>query len=104
MSRENIRLFFDEVAKDKCLLNQLKGIAVAYSKGPLTEQENDQLIEEILIPVANSAGFAFTLDELKDYSSEVVEEMSDKELDSVVAGVKQPAHIIPWDIFIPKLF
>jgi hypothetical protein len=89
MSKENIKLLYETLAKDKGLQEKFKSISKKY-EGQKPDQDRVDLIywKEIL-PLAEEAGFKFTLAELKEYAEEfkntAIHQLSEEEM-AIVAG------------------
>ena len=69
MAKENVKKFFEKVAKDE---NLKKALAAAQT--------------DALVAVAKKAGFDFTVEELLASAKTAVGELSDSELDAVAGG------------------
>jgi predicted ribosomally synthesized peptide with nif11-like leader len=80
MSKENVKLFYEALARDKAL--QAKFNALNQKKGTIYRKE--------LIPLAKKAGFDFTEAELQDYARDAEKpakhELSEDELAAVAGG------------------
>jgi predicted ribosomally synthesized peptide with nif11-like leader len=89
MSTENIRLFYDALAKDEALQDKFKGLMKKYEGQKPDQQQGDAICEEECLPIAKEAGFDFTLEELAEYrhnaASTTARQLSEDEL-AVVAG------------------
>lgn len=72
MSKENVKAFMEKLATDKGLQAKVNDQARA--------------AEAIIVPVAKEAGFDFTAEEFKAYTTEASEKVSASELDSVAGG------------------
>lgn len=81
----NVKAFFEALAKEEEIQQKLKEKEAAYTGA---KEDREAAVKEILLPVAEEAGYAFTLDELKAYeeSLQAEREISDQELESVSGG------------------
>ena len=90
MSVENIKRFYDELAKDEALQNRFKTLAKKYEGLQPDEGQLDDICEKELLPFAKSAGYDFTLEELRGYGRDVINpgmrQLSEEELASVAGG------------------
>ena len=84
MSVEQVKAFFAKVNEDKELAQKLKDAQAAY-KG----DKSDKVAEfaEIVIPIAEAAGFNFTVDDFKAAYYNGEGEASEDELDKVAGGM-----------------
>ena len=83
MSVEQAKAFFAKVKEDSELAQKLKDAQAAY-KGDTSDKE--ATFAAIVIPVAKSAGFNFTVEEFKAAFGSGEGEASDDELDKVAGG------------------
>ena len=83
MSVEQAKAFFDKLKDDAALAQKLKDAQDAY-KGDTSDKE--AAFKAVVIPVAKSAGFAFTVDDYKAAFDSGEGEASDDELDAVAGG------------------
>jgi len=90
MSKENVKLFYEAMAKDKSLQEKAKTISKKYEGQKSDDMQTDEIYQRDLIPLAKEAGYEFTLDELKEYSMEAnkptMREVSEEELAGVAGG------------------
>jgi len=90
VSVENIKRFYDALAKDEALRNMFKEIAKKYEGQKPDDEQADSICEKELIPFAKSAGYDFTLEELKEYSRDAAKpatrQLSEEELAAVAGG------------------
>ena len=85
MSVEQVKAFFAKVKADSTLANKLKDAQAAY-KGDKSDKAAE--FAEIVIPVAKSAGFNFTVDDFKAaFDNNGEGEASGDELDAVAGGM-----------------
>ena len=85
MAKENVKLFYDALKTEEALRKKLQEKEAAY-----TGDKNDReaIVAEILLPIAEATGYAFTIEELKEYESDLLsgKELSDDEMESVAGG------------------
>jgi hypothetical protein len=90
MSKENVKLFYEALARDKALQEKSMAIARKYEGQKLDEIQTEVIYQKELIPLAKLAGFSFTLAELKAYAAEsgksAMRELSEEELVNVTGG------------------
>ncbi|MDR1364560.1 MAG: Nif11-like leader peptide family natural product precursor [Oscillospiraceae bacterium] len=70
MSKENVKKFYEALAKEEKLRKKLKDLNLNISGG-VSFSEKEQLFQDELIPFAKNAGYEFTLDELKNVEKEM---------------------------------
>ena len=88
MSVEQVKAFFAKVKEDSTLAKKLKDAQAAY-KGDTSDKV--AAFAEIVIPVAKSAGFNFTVDDFKaTFDNNGEGEASGDELDAVAGGMPTP--------------
>lgn len=84
MSVEQVKAFFAKVKDDAALAQKLKDAQAAY-KG-----DKETAIAEVIVPVAKSAGFNFTVEDIKaDFKAtfdNIEREASEDELNAVAGG------------------
>ena len=84
MSVEQVKAFFAKIKEDSTLAQKLKDAQAAYN-GDTSDKA--AAFAEIVIPVAKSAGFNFTVDDFKAAYYNNEGEASENELDAVAGGV-----------------
>ena len=82
MSVEQVKAFFDKVKSDETLAQKLKDAQAAYNGD---KSDKSAIFAAIVIPVAKSAGFNFTVDDFKAAFAAEGEASAD-ELDAVAGG------------------
>jgi len=91
MSVENIKRFYDALTKDEALQDKFKALAEKYEGQKPDEEQADAICEKELLPFAKSAGYDFTLEELKEYNRDAAKpatrQLSEEELAAVAGGV-----------------
>lgn len=87
MERENIIRFYEELAKNTQLQEQILKAQENYI-GDINDRE--KAVNEILIPIAGKAGYDFTAEDIKKYEQEenVKNGISEEELENVSGGWK----------------
>ena len=85
MAKENIKAFFEVLSQDEAIQKALKEKELAYTG---IKEDREAVVKEVLLPVAEEAGYAFTLDELKEFEKEAQaeRELDEAELESVAGG------------------
>ena len=85
MAKENVKAFFEALSKDEALQQALKEKEVAYTG---MKEDRAAIVKEVLLPVAEEAGYAFTLEELKEFESSMQAEgeLAEDELEAIAAG------------------
>jgi hypothetical protein len=90
MSKENVKLFYEALARDKALQEKFKAISKKYEGQKPDDAQTDLIYRKELLPLGREAGFNFTLAELKGYVAEakapVIRELSEEELTAVAGG------------------
>jgi hypothetical protein len=69
MSKENIKLFYEALARDKSLQEKFKAVGQKYEGQKPGEAQTELIYQKELVPLAREAGYAFTLAELKEYAA-----------------------------------
>ena len=85
MPAENVKAFFEALSKDGVLQKALREKELAYTGA---KENREAVVAEVLIPVANEAGYDFTLEDLKAFekSMQVEGELAEDELEAVAGG------------------
>ena len=97
MAKENVGKFYDKLAQNAALaekLNEMDKKFADTNEGSVDDAAmREKAVEAIIIPMAKEVGLPFTLEELKEYEQEQMNNMtlSDDELDQV-AGGKRKLH------------
>ena len=102
MSVENIKRFYDALAKDEALQDKFKALVKKYEGQKPDEGQFDAIYEKDLLPFAKSAGYDFTLEELKGYRDAVkpgTRQLSEEELAAVAGGGPCVCVIIGYGSF-----
>ena len=91
MSKEDVRLFYDALAKDTALQNKFGEVNARFAEELKGEDPGEERVEETfreeLFPLIRASGFDFSFAELKEYAEDAfTEELSDEELAAVAAG------------------
>lgn len=90
MSKENVKLFYQALAKDPALQQKFKTISRKYEGQKTNQAQADMILQKELLPLAKQAGYKFTLAELKNYARETsgpsIHELSEDELRAVSGG------------------
>ena len=86
MAKENVKAFFEALFKDEAIQQALKAKELAYTG---SKEDREAVVKEVLIPVAEEAGYAFTLEELKAFEKGMCleGELSENELEAVAGGM-----------------
>ena len=85
MAKENVKAFFEALSKDEAIQQALKAKELAYTG---SKEDREAVVKEVLIPVAEEAGYAFTLEELKEFEKGMCleGELSENELEAIAGG------------------
>ena len=110
MSRENVGKFFELVKTEEKLARKVVELNEDLRVGKISDEEN--IIEDQILPLAKDYGLAFTAEEFLEYSREQVNsgELSEEMLEAVTGGTFSPriAAVIGLGItatsFLPSLF
>ena len=86
MANENVNSFFEAMTKDESIQQALKEKELAYTGA---KDDREAVIKEVLIPVAEAAGYTFTVEDLKEYEEgkQVNGELNEDELEAVAGGL-----------------
>lgn len=92
MAKENIKKFYEAVAADEGLRNRLNDLNKPYQGETMDEEKKTELVEKLILPVAAEMGWAFSMEELRQYEEEIVQansnrELDDQELEAVAGGM-----------------
>ena len=90
MSKENVKLFYEALAKDRTLQDRFVAINQKYKGRDLDEDQMRLIFQKEMVPLGKKAGFDFTLAELQEYAREAekptLQELSEDELAAVAGG------------------
>ena len=86
MAKENVKAFFEALSKDESIQQALKAKELAYTG---IKEDREAIVKEVLIPVAEEAGYAFTMEELKEFEKGMRPEgeLDEDELEAVAGGL-----------------
>ena len=84
MSVKQVKAFFDKVKSNEALAQKLKDAQAAFNGDT---SDKDAAIAAVVIPVAKSAGFNFTVEDFNAAFDKGEGEASEDELDAVAGGV-----------------
>ncbi len=87
MSQQHLMRFFEAVARDESLKAKLEAIGARHMD--LEESQSGSVWKNEILPLAKSAGFDFTMDDVAAYQaaqSRTTGRLADEELDAVVGG------------------
>ena len=93
MAKANVGKFYEKLAKDAALAENLNALDKDFAEKNGTSAEDaamrENAAEAIILPLAQEVGLPFTLDELKEYEREQLKELnlSEDELEQVAGGV-----------------
>lgn len=85
MAKENVKKFIKEISENK----ELQGKFTAAQKGYEPEgKSEDEIFEDIVLPIAKEAGYEFTMSEYRAAQRDVMAEkgISEEELENVSGG------------------
>ena len=90
MSKENVKLFYEALGKDRALQEKSRVIGKKYEGQKLDEAQMQEVCQKELVPLAKEAGYGFTLAELQEYAKDTkkpaMRELSEDELATVAGG------------------
>ena len=86
MSKEQAMRFMLLTEADEDLKREYRGIVNRYEVKNLTEQEQEKIILEEVIPLASSKGFDLSTEDFKELLQPVKKQLIDAELDQAVGG------------------
>ena len=92
MAKENVGKFYDKLAQDAALAEKLNALDKKFADTNEGSADDiamrEKAVEAIIIPLAKEVGLPFTLEKLKEYEQEQMNNMtlSDDELDQVAGG------------------
>lgn len=90
MSVENVRLFYEEIAKNEALQERFKSIGSDLKGQKLDEAQMEFIFQNEVLPVAKEYEFEFTFDEVMEYVKETnkpnMGDLSGDELEAVCSG------------------
>ena len=92
MSVENVKKFYDVLAKDEALKQKFMDLSKKHQGKPLDEAKAMELAELEYLPLAKQMGYEFSLDDLKSYGDQVKQgcqgaELSEEEMKAVAGGI-----------------
>jgi len=91
MSKENVKLFYETLVKDKALLSKLSTIGQKIYEQKIADGEKGPRMQKELVLLAEEAGFKFTISDLNDYAKDAekssLQELSEDELAAVAGGM-----------------
>ena len=100
MAKENVGKFYEKLAQDAALAEKLNALDKKFADTNEGSADDiafrEKAVAAIVIPLAEEVGLPFTLEELKEYEQEQMNNMtlSEDELDQVAGGA---AKIGPGD-------
>ena len=92
MAKENVGKFYDKLAQDAALAEKLNALDKDFAEKNGASADDaamrEKAVDAIIIPLAKEAGLPFTIEELKEYEQEQMNNMtlSEDELDQVAGG------------------
>ena len=102
MSLENVKVFMEKLSQDKELANKLAAADKEYSEKHsdisenLTEAQKEEAAKAILLPIAKEAGLEFSIEELKTFENNQIENidetLSEDELAAVAGGLHRSTN------------
>ena len=88
MSVDNVKKFYQAIAADENLRQELSELSRQHTQPGLSEAEVMKAAESVVLPVAARLGLSFTLADLAQYAKEQGGELSDRDLsDDELAAV-----------------
>jgi len=95
MAKENVGKFYEKLAQDAALAEKLNALDKDFAEKNEGSADDlafrEKAVAAIVIPLAEEVGLPFTLEELKEYEQEQMNNMtlSEDELDQVAGGKKK---------------
>lgn len=90
MSQENVKLFYEALVKDEGLKAKFVAIGERHKGEAPAEAALEGMFQTEVLPLAKSAGFEFTFEEVKAYAEQArqsqTDDLSDEELAAVAGG------------------
>ena len=92
MAKENVGKFYDKLAQDAALAEKLNALDKDFAEKNGTSSNDaamrEKAVEAVIVPLAKEVGLPFTLEELKEYEQDQMQNMtlSEDELDQVAGG------------------
>ena len=92
MAKENVGKFYEKLAQDAALAEKLNALDRDFAEkndAPADDMAvREKAAEAIVLPLAKEVGLPFTIEELKEYEQEQMQNMtlSEDELDQVAGG------------------
>lgn len=85
MAKANVKLFYEALRNEAALRAKLQEKEAAYAGD---KSDREAMVAEILIPIAEEAGYSFTIEELKEYEGSYTSgnELNDEEIEAVSGG------------------
>ena len=95
MAKENVVKFYEKLAQDVALAEKLNALDKDFAEKNEGSADDaamrEKAVEAIVLPLAKEVGLPFTLEELKEYEQDQMNNMtlSEDELDQVAGGGKK---------------
>ena len=92
MAKENVGKFYEKLAEDAALAEKFSELDKDFAEKNGTSADDaamrEKAAEAIVLPLAKAAGLPFTLEELKEYEQEQLQEiqLSEDEMEQVAGG------------------
>ena len=88
MSVENVKKFYEALARDDSLRQKLTDIFHTHQFEPLDAAKAARLVEQEILPLATELGFSFTTEELKQHELTLWQSgaLSETDLQNITGG------------------
>ncbi|KUO74748.1 MAG: hypothetical protein APF81_20700, partial [Desulfosporosinus sp. BRH_c37] len=91
MAKENVKKFYEAITQDEAWQQKLAELSQKYQGETMNEEKRTQMVNDDILPLAAQMGIPFTLEELKQYETDMKQtngnsELSDDELEAVAGG------------------
>ena len=85
MAKENVKKFYEEFTANKELQEKFIEVQKGYEA---KEKREEEILEDIVLPIAKEAGYEFTMDEYRAVQRDAMVEkgISEEELENVSGG------------------
>ena len=98
MAKENVGKFYEKLAEDAALAEKFNALDKAFAEKNEVSVDDaamrEKAAEAIVLPLAKAAGLPFTLEELKEYEQEQLQEiqLSEDEMEQVAGGAARMSN------------
>lgn len=102
MAKENVKKFYEAITQDEAWQQKLAELSQKYQGETMNEEKRTQMVNDDILPLAAQMGIPFTLEELKQYETDMKQtngnsELSDDELEAVAGGGGITIFVFLWE-------